>query len=94
MPKPVREVPEVPAARGINQRSKAIRRSSMRWFGSLEKLAGLPVRHQEERYGKPVASDGNIERGRKQCACARQHTAAKGTTASSVIFHRRRTGKG
>ena len=32
---------------------------------TLEKLARLPIRHQEEAHRQPVAKDGDVERGKK-----------------------------
>ena len=62
---------------------------------TLKELPGLPVRHQEESYGEPVAQDGNVERG-KETRPSREpaSTATNGTSASRVMFHRARARQG
>ena len=66
----------------------------MRWFGPWKVLACLPVRDKEESHCQPVTQSGNVERGRTDAVERASITAANGTTASSVMFQRRRAGNG
>ena len=66
----------------------------MRWFGALEKLARLPVRDQEEPAVSQSRKTETYSAGRKPADARASDTTTHGTSASSVIVQRRRTGNG